>query len=226
MNAASAKAVVASAINSGLIKPSGIDAVCSAIGELFHNAVEGSQKAGKALVQFMDANPSANPYQEIIDRMPYVTPRLIGRLEKIGRGQLDARIAFSDCEAAAWIESHYATIPIEVQRQALDKPIAVAVGGTVENPLVEMLPLSKIKTHQCSRIFKRDGFAKPAEQIQPVSALPPAERYVVKKDGVQFLGSPFFKFDDLYKLADGLREKRKQDGLKSLESDIKKRQVS
>ena len=104
-------------------------------------------------VQALDRDPMFNMY--IRDAMPTIPGGFWRRLEKAGRGQIDARLA-SGAPYATYLER----MPISEQRTALDGQIEMLT-GTGDTLLVRLHTLTPEKANQ---VFALDHIRTPEEQ--------------------------------------------------------------
>lgn len=104
-------------------------------------------------VESLDRDPAFNTY--VREAMPSIPGGFWRRLEKAGRGQIDARLA-SGAPYAAYLER----MPISEQRTALDGQLEMLT-GTGETLLVRLHTLTPEKAAQ---VFALDHIRTPEEQ--------------------------------------------------------------
>jgi hypothetical protein len=116
--------------------------------------VDGIQAAGAIYVEALTRDPSFKDW--IQDEFPDVPGTTWRNLERVGLGQLDARIASGSPAYGNRLRRY----PISEQRRALDGtiPLLTAGGDTLHVRIEALMP------HQADQVFHRDHIRDLAEQ--------------------------------------------------------------
>lgn len=127
-------------------KPAWYQQTLEAIQQGMHLALEGLQSAAAAYVSAIDRDPAFRDFAA--DEDPSIPGGIWRDLERIGRGQLDPRIA-----TGAPYGNRLRFMPISEQRRALDGTIALltSTGDTLQVKIDSLMP------EQAAQVFARDG---------------------------------------------------------------------
>ena len=115
-------------------------------------------KAGKIIVEMVDDDPNA--YEKIIEKVPSMTPEILGNFERIGRGLLYAPLAMDSSPGGERLK----LLPLSLQRLHESKPVEVCVRRDDRSyDTIMVLPRNMTKK-QAKQVFSRDRIRTLGEQ--------------------------------------------------------------
>lgn len=118
------------------------------------NATQAIQQAALLYVEAIDKDPAFRDF--IVEKCPEVSGSVWRNLERVGRGQLDARIASGGCSYGNKLRR----LPMSEQKQALDGtlPLLTSTGDTLQVRLDALLP------RQAEQVFANGHIRSLSEQ--------------------------------------------------------------
>lgn len=138
-------------------------------GQLVNEGIEAWSKAGKLLVQMLEAFPEAR--STIMQKCPSISLSTLMTFEKIGRRQVSPHLLLESCYAAKKLLS----FPVELQERLLQEPIQVVTDVRQGKPVVRKINLRSLTKSEADRAFSDVGLRPESEQAEMIRKEPDIE---------------------------------------------------